>query len=142
MTNRIPEDIAGTEALLAEGGYLSPRPLATAVFLSLTMPKPLFLEGEAGVGKTEVAKTLAAVLGRELIRLQCWEGIDVSSAAYEWDYSRQLLEAQLARAEGEAGKGRGGRSGKENLGGGFFVEAPAAAGLGKIGGWNGRGAFD
>ena len=103
----LPSDIAGTEALLARGGYLPSRPLATAVFLSLAMPKPLFLEGEAGVGKTEVAKTLAAALGRELIRLQCWEGMDISSAAYEWDYSRQLLEAQLMRAEGGANNLRG-----------------------------------
>ena len=131
MTSRIPEDIAETEALLAEGGYLSPRPLATAVFLSLTMPKPLFLEGEAGVGKTEVAKTLAAVLGRELIRLQCWEGIDVSSAAYEWDYSRQLLEAQLARAEGEAGKGRGGEVGKKIWGEDFLLKRPLLRALEK-----------
>ena len=99
----LPTDIAGTESLLTRGGYLPSRPLATAVFLSLAMPKPLFLEGEAGVGKTEVAKTLAVALGRELIRLQCWEGMDISSAAYEWDYSRQLLEAQLMRAEERAG---------------------------------------
>ena len=107
MTVSIPRDIGETESLLSGGGYVASRPLATAVYLSLAMPKPLFLEGEAGVGKTEVAKTLAARLGRELIRLQCWEGMDISAAAYEWDYSRQLLEAQLARAEGGAEGVRG-----------------------------------
>ena len=106
-TVSIPRDIGEAEALLSGGGYVASRPLATSVFLSLAMPKPLFLEGEAGVGKTEVAKTLAVRLGRELIRLQCWEGMDISSAAYEWDYSRQLLEAQLARAEGAAEGVRG-----------------------------------
>ena len=123
MTQEIPEDISATEKLLADGGYLSPRPLATAVYLALAMPKPLFLEGEAGVGKTEVAKTLAATLGRDLIRLQCWEGMDISAAAYEWDYSRQLLEAQLARTgtEGDGGsrgtdKGDGG-NGSGGMGG-------------------------
>ena len=105
MTREIPADISATEKLLADGGYLSPRPLSTAVYLALAMPKPLFLEGEAGVGKTEVAKTLAATLGRDLIRLQCWEGMDISAAAYEWDYSRQLLEAQLARTGGMGGTG-------------------------------------
>ena len=103
MTREIPADISATEKLLADGGYLSPRPLSTAVYLALAMPKPLFLEGEAGVGKTEVAKTLATTLGRDLIRLQCWEGMDISAAAYEWDYSRQLLEAQLARTGGMEG---------------------------------------
>ena len=107
MTREIPADISATEKLLAGGGYLSPRPLATAIYLALAMPKPLFLEGEAGVGKTEVAKTLAATLGRDLIRLQCWEGMDISAAAYEWDYPRQLLEAQLARTGG-TDKGDGG----------------------------------
>jgi MoxR-like ATPase len=76
--------------------YLADRPLAIALHLSLTMGRPLLLEGEAGVGKTEVAKTLARVLGRELIRLQCYEGIDAAQALYEWDYSRQLLYARLA----------------------------------------------
>ena len=107
MTREIPADISATEKLLADGGYLSPRPLSTAVYLALAMPKPLFLEGEAGVGKTEVAKTLAATLGRDLIRLQCWEGMDISAAAYEWDYSRQLLEAQLARTGGMSGTDKG-----------------------------------
>ena len=118
MTADIPTGIAQTEALLSGGGYLASRPLATAVFLSLSMPKPLFLEGEAGVGKTELAKTLAATLGRDLIRLQCWEGMDIASAAYEWDYSRQLLEAQLARMDGDS---RGDAAAKGRIWGADFL---------------------
>ncbi len=83
-------------------GYIANRELATAVFLSLTLDRPLLLEGEAGVGKTEVARVLAQVLGTELIRLQCYEGIDVSTAVYEWDYPRQMLEIRLLEARGEA----------------------------------------
>jgi MoxR-like ATPase len=83
-------------------GYIANRDLATAVFLSLTLGRPLLLEGEAGVGKTEVARVLAQVLGTELIRLQCYEGIDVSTAVYEWDYPRQMLEIRLLEARGEA----------------------------------------
>ena len=87
------------DALRSED-YLADRPLAVALHLSLTMGRPLLLEGEAGVGKTEVAKTLARVLGRELIRLQCYEGIDAAQALYEWDYSRQLLYARLTQERG------------------------------------------
>jgi MoxR-like ATPase len=87
------------EALRAES-YLPDRGLATAVYLALAMRRPLLLEGEAGVGKTEVAKTLARILGTDLIRLQCYEGIDASQALYEWDYARQLLYAR-ALQEGE-----------------------------------------
>jgi MoxR-like ATPase len=83
-------------------GYIANRDLATAVYLSLTLGRPLLLEGEAGVGKTEVARVLAQVLGTELIRLQCYEGIDVSTAVYEWDYPRQMLEIRLLEARGEA----------------------------------------
>ncbi|HWA58956.1 MAG TPA: MoxR family ATPase [Gemmatimonadales bacterium] len=83
-------------------GYIANRDLATAVFLALTLGRPLLLEGEAGVGKTEVARVLAQVLGTELIRLQCYEGIDVSTAVYEWDYPRQMLEIRLLEARGEA----------------------------------------
>lgn len=82
--------------------YIADRDLATAVFLSLTLERPLFLEGEAGVGKTEVALTLARALETELIRLQCYEGIDASTALYEWDYPRQMLEIRLLEARGEA----------------------------------------
>ena len=87
---------------LAEHGYLPDDGLVTAVFLSLTLQRPLFLEGEAGVGKTSLAKTIAAWLGSELIRLQCYEGIDASQAVYDWDYSRQLLHIRAAEATGEA----------------------------------------
>ena len=88
------------EQALRRNSYLADRGLATAIFLALRMRRPLLLEGEAGVGKTEVAKTLAAVLGAELVRLQCYEGIDASQALYEWDYARQLLYAR-ALQEGE-----------------------------------------
>src|SRR5437762_10532758 len=82
--------------------YVADRDLATAVYLSLALGRPLLLEGEAGVGKTEVARTLAAALGSELIRLQCYEGLDVNTAVYEWDYPRQMLEIRLLEARGEA----------------------------------------
>ncbi len=85
-------------ALLRAGDYVADRSLATAVFLALRLHRPLFLEGEAGVGKTEIAKVLAAVLGRRLIRLQCYEGLDIAAAVYEWNYPRQMLEIRLAEA--------------------------------------------
>jgi MoxR-like ATPase len=96
----LPASIDDTAALLAKADYVAERSLATAVFLALRMKRPLFLEGEAGVGKTEVAKVLAATLGRKLVRLQCYEGLDVASAVYEWNYSRQMIEIRLAEAEG------------------------------------------
>ncbi len=99
---KLPTDIPATEALLAAGDYVADRSLATAVFLALKLNRPLFLEGEAGVGKTEIAKVLAASLGRRLLRLQCYEGLDVASAVYEWNYSRQMIEIRLAEAAGEA----------------------------------------
>ncbi|MBI5303540.1 MAG: MoxR family ATPase [Chloroflexi bacterium] len=87
---------------LTENGYIVDRGLATAIFIALTLPKPLFLEGEAGVGKTEVAKVLARILATRLIRLQCYEGLDVNTAVYEWNYQRQILEIRLLEAEGVA----------------------------------------
>ena len=96
----VPNSIDDTLALLAQGDYVAGRSLATAVFLALRMGRPLFLEGEAGVGKTEIAKVLAQVLGRRLIRLQCYEGLDIASAVYEWNYQRQMIEIRLAEAEG------------------------------------------
>ncbi len=87
-----PGSVAELTDLLREGGYLADRGLATAAYVGLTLDRPLLLEGEVGVGKTEIAKTLATVLGRRLIRLQCYEGIDTSQALYEWDYARQLLQ--------------------------------------------------
>src|SRR5690242_21877653 len=95
---RDPRSVDETEALLARGRYVADRALATAVHLALHLNRPLFLEGEAGVGKTEIAKVLASALRRRLIRLQCYEGLDVASAVYEWDYARQMIEIRLAEA--------------------------------------------
>lgn len=100
MTASLPTSVADTLSLLADGQYVADTPLATALHLALQLKRPLFLEGEAGVGKTEIAKVLSETLGRELIRLQCYEGLDVSSAVYEWNYSRQMLEIRMAEAEG------------------------------------------
>jgi MoxR-like ATPase len=98
--SEVPDSVDAVEALLATRGYLADRRLATAVFLSLRLQRPLFLEGEAGVGKTELAKVLAEVTGAPLIRLQCHEGLDVAQAAYEWNVSRQLLHLRLAESAG------------------------------------------
>ena len=95
---KFPVTVDETHALLSAGRYVADRSLATALFLSLKLHRPLFLEGEAGVGKTEIAKVLAATLGRRLLRLQCYEGLDVASAVYEWNYSRQMIEIRLAEA--------------------------------------------
>ena len=100
----LPQSIEDTQALLEAGGYVADRALATVLFLSLRMKRPLFLEGEAGVGKTEIAKVLAATLDRPLIRLQCYEGLDVSSAVYEWNYAAQMIEIRLDEASGKVDK--------------------------------------
>lgn len=105
----LPDSVDATERLLAAGAYVADRSLATALYLALKLGRPLFLEGEAGVGKTEIAKVLSECLGRDLIRLQCYEGLDVSSAVYEWNYARQMIEIRLAEATGDAG-GRTGRA--------------------------------
>jgi MoxR-like ATPase len=102
--HELPESIDDTLTLLSRGDYVAERSLATAVFLALRMGRPLFLEGEAGVGKTEIAKVLAATLGRRLIRLQCYEGLDIASAVYEWNYPRQMIEIRLAEAAGTASR--------------------------------------
>ncbi len=102
----IPASVDATLTLLAEHGYLAERALATVTFLSLRMGRPLFLEGEAGVGKTEIAKVLATALGRRLIRLQCYEGLDVSSAAYEWNSAAQMIAIRVAEAAGETDRER------------------------------------
>ena len=96
----LPDSIDATLALLTSAGYIGDRQLATVLFLALKMGRPLFLEGEAGVGKTEIAKVLAQALGRKLIRLQCYEGLDVSSAVYEWNYAAQMMAIRLAEASG------------------------------------------
>jgi MoxR-like ATPase len=96
----LPASIDDTLALLRAGGYVPDRSLATILYLSLKMGRPLFLEGEAGVGKTEIAKVLAERLGRKLIRLQCYEGLDAASAVYEWNYAAQMIEIRAAEATG------------------------------------------
>jgi MoxR-like ATPase len=95
-----PESIDETLAMLTGADYVADRALATVLFLSLKMKRPLFLEGEAGVGKTEIAKVLASALGRRLIRLQCYEGLDLSSAVYEWNYAAQMIEIRMEEAAG------------------------------------------
>ncbi len=97
----LPKSIDEAQTLLSRSGYVCGRALATVVFLSLKLGRPLFLEGEAGVGKTEIAKALAAALGRRLIRLQCYEGLDAASAVYEWNYPAQMIEIRLAEAAGD-----------------------------------------
>ncbi len=97
----LPKSIDETLTLLSSAGYIADRALSTVLFLSLKMGRPLFLEGEAGVGKTEIAKVLAETLGRKLIRLQCYEGLDVASAVYEWNYAAQMVEIRLAEAAGD-----------------------------------------
>jgi MoxR-like ATPase len=99
-----PRSIDETHELLSSADYVADRSLATALYLALAMQRPLFLEGEAGVGKTEIAKVVAGALGRELIRLQCYEGLDIAQAAYEWNYARQMIEIRLAEAAGEKSK--------------------------------------
>jgi len=110
----LPDSIDDTEVLLRDGDYLADRSLATTLFLSLKMGRPLFLEGEAGVGKTEIANVLSATLGRQLVRLQCYEGLDISSAVYEWNYAAQMIEIRMAEAEGV--------SDRERLGSDVFSE--------------------
>src|SRR3977135_3364252 len=97
----LPASIDATLELLAAADYLADRSLATVLFLALKMGRPLFLEGEAGVGKTEIAKGLSATLGRRLTRLQCYEGLDVAAAVYEWNYAAQMIAIRVAEAQGE-----------------------------------------
>ena len=113
MKSKLPTSIDDTLALLEGADYIAERALATALFLALKMGKPLFLEGEAGVGKTEIAKVVAQMLGRRLVRLQCYEGLDIASAVYEWNYPRQMIEIRLAEAAGKP---------KETIGDGIFSE--------------------
>jgi MoxR-like ATPase len=104
MSDNLPDSIDATLELLGRGGYVADRALATVLYLSLKMGRPLFLEGEAGVGKTEIAKVLALGLDRPLIRLQCYEGLDISSAVYEWNYAAQMVEIRMREASGETSR--------------------------------------
>src|SRR5206468_10989314 len=106
MKVMLPASIDATVDLLQSAGYVADRALGTVVFLALRMGRPLFLEGEAGVGKTEVAKVLSDTLGRRLIRLQCYEGLDVASAVYEWNYAAQMIAIRLAEADRSADRDR------------------------------------
>src|SRR4051795_98124 len=126
MPAPLPKSIDETQALLAAGEYVADRSLATSLFLALAMRRPLFLEGEAGVGKTEIGKVVAQALGRELIRLQCYEGLDISQAAYEWNYSRQMIEIRLAEAAGEKDKKK---LGAQIYSDEFLVKRPLARAL-------------
>src|SRR5512141_392225 len=102
----LPGNIDATLDLLAKADYVGDRSLATVLYLALKMGRPLFLEGEAGVGKTEIARVLSKALGRRLIRLQCYEGLDISSAVYEWNYGAQMISIRLAEAQGEGDRAR------------------------------------
>ncbi len=102
----LPATVADTSALLAGQGYIADRELATTVHLALAMGRPILLEGEPGTGKTEIAKVLATGLGRRLVRLQCYDGMDLAAAAYEWDHARQLMAIRMAEAAGETDRAR------------------------------------
>jgi len=106
MAASVPDDVEAVLDMLSKGNYVADRSLATALFLALKLGRPLFLEGEAGVGKTEIGKVLSEALGRRLIRLQCYEGLDVSSAVYEWNYSAQMIDIRLAEAAGDRDRER------------------------------------
>lgn len=120
----VPSSVAEVKQALADHGYLADEGLATSIFLSLCLARPLLLEGEAGVGKTEVAKVLSRWTGGELVRLQCYEGIDVSQAVYEWDYSRQLLHLRTAEATGVIDRSDAGRIEDELYSERFLVRRP------------------
>ena len=115
----LPDDVSATERLLASGNYVAGRDLATVVYLALRMQRPLLLEGEAGVGKTEIAKVLADTLDRRMLRLQCYEGLDLAAAAYEWNYPRQMVSIRLAEASG-----RGTEAGESLYTEAFLTERP------------------
>jgi MoxR-like ATPase len=102
VSGSIPASIDETAELLRSGGYVAGRDLATSLFLALKLQRPLFLEGESGVGKTEIAKVLSAALSRDLLRLQCYEGLDAAAAVYEWNYPRQMMAIRLAEAGGSS----------------------------------------
>lgn len=121
MTEALPNTIEDTEDLLRGDSYVADRSLSTALFLCLKLGRPLFLEGEAGVGKTEVAKVLSNTLGRQLIRLQCYEGLDIASAAYEWNYPKQMMAIRLAEADKASSSGEIAR---DIYGSDYLIERP------------------
>jgi len=106
MTDNLPASVDAVVDMLRDGNYVADRSLSTALYLALKLGRPLFLEGEAGVGKTEIGKVLSDSLGRRLIRLQCYEGLDVSSAVYEWNYSMQMIDIRIAEASGQQDRER------------------------------------
>ena len=106
MTDNLPSSVDAVVDMLRSGNYVGDRSLSTALYLGLKLGRPLFLEGEAGVGKTEIGKVLSEALGRRLIRLQCYEGLDVSSAVYEWNYSMQMIDIRIAEAAGQQDRER------------------------------------
>ena len=122
----VPASIDELQALLERHRYVADRALATSIYLALKLQRPLLLEGEAGVGKTEVAKVLASAFETELIRLQCYEGLDIAQAAYEWNYSRQMIEIRLAEAAGEKDKKK---LGSQIYSDEFLVKRPLARAL-------------
>ncbi|MBM3570300.1 MAG: MoxR family ATPase [Alphaproteobacteria bacterium] len=126
----LPASIDATLDLLARQNYVAERSLATVLHLALKLRRPLFLEGEAGVGKTEIAKVLAAGLGRKLERLQCYEGLDVAAAVYEWNYARQMIEIRLAEATGKADAER---LGADVFAPKFLIERPILRALSAVG---------
>ena len=129
----VPASIDDLQRRLRSERYIADRGLATSVFLALKLQRPILLEGEAGVGKTEVAKVLAGVLGTNLIRLQCYEGLDISHAVYEWNYPRQLLEIRLMEATGALGDDRG-PAANHLFGDEFLIKRPLLQALESDGG--------
>ena len=122
MVEGLPTSIEDTQQRLLSLDYVADRQLATTLFLALKLQRPVFLEGEPGTGKTEIAKTLSAMLGRPLIRLQCYEGLDLAGAAYEWNYARQMLEIRLAEAQGRLGKDSGAELNKSLFSDAFLIK--------------------
>jgi len=122
--DRLPASVDEVAQLLSSQQYISERHLATTLYLAMTMGRPLFLEGEAGVGKTEVAKALAGGLGRRLVRLQCYEGLDIANAVYEWNYPHQMIEIRLAEAAGEVTSDTRDRLGTDIFTDRFLIKRP------------------
>ena len=122
MVEGLPTSIEDTQQRLLSLDYVADRQLSTTLFLALKLQRPVFLEGEPGTGKTEIAKTLSAMLGRPLIRLQCYEGLDLAGAAYEWNYARQMLEIRMAEAQGRVGKDSGSDLNKSLFSDAFLIK--------------------